>query len=286
LIYCSITGFGHESPESYRGVQAAIAHAISGIMATVGEDGDPPYQPPTSFADPNAGFQAAISICSALYEREHSGKGRRIDLSMLDSLLFFMGPMAERASLGEPAGWDARAGHLDSANVPQGTLRGNDGWLAIAVGQDDEAWDRTASVIGSSDLAGKGAAWRAAHRDDVYGALTGWLTEQTSVAGAERILLDHDVPAARVNSPDEMAGLAQLRERGTIQPVEHPIFGAVDATGAPYRFNGEKPGWHGPAPSIGQHNEKVLSRILGMSAAKIDELNASQVLFSDSGDKK
>jgi crotonobetainyl-CoA:carnitine CoA-transferase CaiB-like acyl-CoA transferase len=193
--------------------------------------------------------------------------------------------MAERASLGEPTGWDARAGHLDSASVPQGTLRGNDGWLAIAVGRDDGAWDRTASVIGRSDLAGKGPEWRAAHRDQVYAALTRWLTEQPSVAEAERTLSAHNVPAARVNSPDEMAGLDHLRERGTIQPVDHPIFGAIDATGAPFRFNGEKPEWHGSAPSIGQHNESVLSRILGMSAVEIDELNGSHVLFSNSGDK-
>src|SRR5207253_2224209 len=148
LIYCSITGFGHESPESHRGAQAAIVHAVPGLMAMVGEKDEPPLPPPASRADPVGGSHAATASCAALYGRGKTGRGARIDMSMLDAMVFLMGPMAERRSLGQRFGWEQRMGRLNRVTIPVGAFKGKDGWLMFSGGIDDVSWGRTAAAIG------------------------------------------------------------------------------------------------------------------------------------------
>lgn len=279
LIYCSITGFGHASPESHRGAQAAIVHAISGVMAMVGEKDEPPLPPPGSMADPVTGFHAAIAICAALYGREKTGRGTTIDLAMLDAMVFLMGPMAERRSLGLRHGWAQRMGRLNRVTIPVGAFEGKDGWLMLSGGIDDVSWGRTAAAIGRPDLAKYPAAWRHEHLDEVYQVLGDWVAGQPSVSDAERLLMEADVLAARINTPEEMAALEHLRVRGAIQPVVHPALGPMDVTNAPYYFDGEKPDWAGPAPALGEHNADILGRVLGMSKEEVSRLEESGVLF-------
>lgn len=278
LIYCGISGFGATGPDAGRPLHAPTAHAMSGIMTMVGEEGDPPFQPAGRLADPLTGIQAALAICAALAGRERTGKGSRIDLSVMDSLVWMLGPLAEQINMPEQD-WQQRPGHLHTNTVPGGTFRGKDGWLVIGGGLDEAHWKRLANAIGRPDLAGHLHAWRHSNQDEIYRVLGDWLMAQPSVEEAERHLHRHDVICSKVNTTREMVQLPFLHERGTIEKIDHRDYGEQYVTNSPFHFAGENPHWVGPAPRAGEHNAEVFTGILGLSLEEVEALEAQGVLF-------
>jgi crotonobetainyl-CoA:carnitine CoA-transferase CaiB-like acyl-CoA transferase len=277
-VYCGISGFGATGPDAGRPLHAPAAHAMSGIMTMVGEEGDPPFAPAGRLADPLTGIQAALAISAALAGRERTGKGSRIDLAVMDSLVWLLGPLAEQINMPRQE-WQHRPGHLPTATVPGGTFRGRDGWMVIGGGIDEEHWKRLANALGRPDLAEHLHPWRREHQDEVYKVIGDWLMEQPSVAEAERYLQARDIIASKVNTTREMVELPFLHDRGTIEKIAHRDFGEQYVTNSPFHFDGRNPHWVGPAPRVGEHNAEVFSGLLGMGADEIASLEAEGVLF-------
>ncbi|MFN8535532.1 MAG: CoA transferase [Dehalococcoidia bacterium] len=278
LVYCSISGFGETSPERDRPLHAGVAHALSGIMTLIGRPDDPPFQPTPRLADTVAGIHAALAVCAALVQRERTGRGARIDLAVLDSLVWTLGPYAEFAALGKEVGWEARDGLINRDTVPSGVYQGADGWIVIGGGVDDANWQRLAPALGRADLAGLRHPERHKRQDEIYGIISDWVRAQSSVAEAEQILLAHDVICGKVNTPAEMVTMESLRARGTIERVEHRDLGPIDITNAPFHLDGVVPHWPGPGPRLGEHNREVMGELLGLDAGAIATLEADGVL--------
>jgi crotonobetainyl-CoA:carnitine CoA-transferase CaiB-like acyl-CoA transferase len=266
LIYASITAFGQHGPYAAQRGYDMLAQAISGYMSITGFPDGPPTRSGQSISDYYAGMLCAFSIVSALHYRQRTGRGQRIDLALLDSLLVAMDNLGERYTVGGET--LTRAGNVSFGGSSSGVYPTTDGHVAIAAGASDAVWRRFCEIIGRGDLIRDPgfatAAARRDRRDAVAAIIAGW-TGQRARAEVVRILASAGVPAAPVNTVAEMVADPQVRAREMFVERDDPTYGPLTTTGTPLKLS-ETPGqirWLAPLP--GAHNEAVFVDLLGYS---------------------
>jgi crotonobetainyl-CoA:carnitine CoA-transferase CaiB-like acyl-CoA transferase len=256
-----------------------LAQAISGYMSITGFPDGPPTRSGQSVSDYYAGMLCAFSIVSALHYRRRTGRGQRIDLALLDSLLVALDNLGERYTVGGEL--LTRAGNVSFGGSSSGVYPATDGHVAIAAGASDAVWRRFCEIIGRADLtrdpAFATAAARRDRRDAVAAIIQGW-TSQRSRAEVMRTLAPAGVPAAPVNDVSEMVADPQVRAREMFVEVDHPTHGPLRTTGTPLKMS-ETPGrvrWLAPMP--GEHNEEVFVGLLGHSKDDLARWRADGVI--------
>jgi len=272
IIQCSVTGFG-ESGE-YRDFPAVdiIIQSIAGYMAITGEPGRPPVRTGIPIADLAGGIFSCKAILAALYSREKTGEGRRIELSMFDgllNLLTYMGTMwLTNGELPQPPG----SSH--EYTVPWQAFRVKDGYVVIATRQDN-FWRKLCAALNRPDLAADTRfttnADRVAHRDILVPILEDILATRT-VDEWMKDLRAHEVPAAPVNNMDRAFAEPPVAERDMIVEYDHPEAGRVRLPGNPIKMSGMEGTISKPAPLLGEHTDAVLDRLLGLSTGEIEAL--------------
>jgi len=266
IIYASITAFGQDGPYATQRGYDILAQAISGYMSITGSPDQPPTRSGQSISDYYAGMLCAFSIVSALHYRHRTGKGQRIDLALLDSLLVALDNLGERYTVGGEV--LTRAGNVSFGGSSSGVYPTSDGHVAIAAGASDAVWRRFCEIIGRGDLTRDPgfatAAARRDRRDQVAAIIQGW-TSQRPKTEVVHTLTSAGVPAAPVNNVAEMVADPQVRAREMFVELDHPTYGPVKTTGTPLKLS-ETPGrvrWLAPLP--GEHNEEVFVGLLGHS---------------------
>jgi CoA:oxalate CoA-transferase len=266
LVYASITAFGQHGPYAAQRGYDMLAQAISGYMSITGFPENPPTRSGQSISDYYAGMLSAFSIVSALHYRGRTGKGQRIDLALLDSLLVALDNLGERYTVGGEV--LTRAGNVSFGGSSSGVYPTTDGHVAIAAGASDAVWRRFCEIIGRSDLARDAgfatAAARRDRRDQVAALIEGW-TRTRPKAEVVSTLTTAGVPAAPVNTVAEMVADPQVQAREMFVELDDPVYGPVKTTGTPLKLS-ETPGrvrWLAPLP--GQHNEEIFVNLLGHS---------------------
>jgi crotonobetainyl-CoA:carnitine CoA-transferase CaiB-like acyl-CoA transferase len=266
LIFASITAFGQHGPYAAQRGYDMLAQAISGYMSITGFPDGPPTRSGQSISDYYAGMLCAFSIVSALHYRERTGRGQRIDLALLDSLLVAMDNLGERYTVGGET--LTRAGNVSFGGSSSGVYPTTDGHVAIAAGASDAVWRRFCEIIGRADLVRDPgfatAAARRDRRDAVAAIIEGW-TGQRAKAEVVRVLASAGVPAAPVNTVAEMVADPQVQAREMFVERDDPTYGPLVTTGTPLKLS-ETPGqvrWLAPMP--GAHNEAVFVDLLGYS---------------------
>ena len=266
LVYASITAFGQHGPYADQRGYDMLAQAISGYMSITGFPDGPPTRSGQSISDYYAGMLCAFSIVSALHYRGRTGKGQRIDLALLDSLLVALDNLGERYTVGGEL--LTRAGNVSFGGSSSGVYPATDGHVAIAAGASTAVWTRFCAIIGRGDLVTDprfaSAAARRDRRDEIAEIIAGW-TGRHSRSEVVRILAGGGVPAAPVNNVAEMIADPQVRAREMFTETDHPVFGPLTTTGTPLKLS-ETPGrvrWLAPDP--GAHNEEVFVGLLGYS---------------------
>jgi crotonobetainyl-CoA:carnitine CoA-transferase CaiB-like acyl-CoA transferase len=279
LIYASITAFGQDGPYAAQRGYDMLAQAISGYMSITGFPDHPPTRSGQSISDYYAGMLCAFSIVSALHYRDRTGKGQRIDLALLDSLLIALDNLGERYTVGGEV--LTRAGNVSFGGSSSGVYPASDGHVAVAAGASDAVWRRFCAVIGRSELASDPgfatAAARRDRRDAIAAVIQGW-TARRSRADAVATLTAAGVPAAPVNDVSEMMADPQVRAREMFVEVDHPLHGPLRVTGTPLKLS-ETPGevrWLAPAP--GEHNEAIFVDLLGHSREDLARWAADGVI--------
>jgi CoA:oxalate CoA-transferase len=266
LIYASITAFGQHGPYAAQRGYDMLAQAISGYMSITGFPEGPPTRSGQSISDYYAGMLCAFSVVSALHYRHRTGKGQRIDLALLDSLVVALDNLGERYTVGGEV--LTRAGNVSFGGSSSGVYPTTDGHVAIAAGASNAVWGRFCEIIGRGDLTRDPgfatAAARRDRRDEVAAIIQGW-TGQRPKAEVVRTLTTAGVPAAPVNNVAEMVADPQVQAREMFVELDHPTYGPLKTTGTPLKLS-ETPGrirWLAPRP--GEHNEEVFVGLLGYS---------------------
>lgn len=282
VIYCSISGFGAAPTASGTGrAMDSIIQALSGLMMTSGAPGDPPVRVGVPVADLLAPVFGVVGVLSALRQREATGAGQHVDVSMLGVLTSFVA--AEPFDLLEACGLAQRTGRMVPRLTPFGIYQSADGHVAICAPTEQFARGVFAA-IGHPEFATDPRYAtrdaRVAHVDALNAAIEAFTRAQPT--GSLLALLErHGVPAAEVRSPAEGVRDPRVLSRGETVRLEHPRFGQVaDAIGmgVPITFSDAEPARLRAAPSVGQDNALVYGEWLGYGADGVERLRADGVI--------
>jgi crotonobetainyl-CoA:carnitine CoA-transferase CaiB-like acyl-CoA transferase len=279
LIYASITAFGQDGPYAPQRGYDILAQAISGYMSITGFPENAPTRSGQSISDYYAGMLCAFSIVSALHYRGRTGRGQRIDIALLDSLVIALDNLGERYTVGGEI--LTRAGNVSFGGSSTGVYPALDGHVAIAAGASDAVWRRFCQTIGRTELTRDphfaSAAARRDRRDAVAAIIQSWTSTRpkTEVVGT---LTAAGVPAAPVNDVSEMVVHPQVQAREMFVTLDDPSYGPLTITGTPLKLS-ETPGRVDRlAPLPGQHNEEVFGELLGCSKEDLARWRADGVI--------
>ncbi len=269
IISCSVTGYGLSGPYRDRPSFDIGGLAMGGIMSLTGEPGGPPLKPGAPIGDITSGILGALGACSALLQRERTGKGQLVDVSLLDSSIAML---AYEFSYYFCSGIVPKAlgsGHL--AFVPYNAYNTKNGWLAIG-----PSWPRLARVLGLDwmidDPRFSTQPARLQHKDEFDRLVQEKLMEAPAEDWLELMNIE-DIAAAPVNTLDKAAVDSQVQHRHMVLELDHPLGGKIKMTGNPVKMPGSIDDTnHLPPPTLGQHNYEVLGDLLGYPKQKIDRL--------------
>jgi crotonobetainyl-CoA:carnitine CoA-transferase CaiB-like acyl-CoA transferase len=264
IVYASVTAFGLNGPYAPQRGYDMLAQAISGYMSITGERNGPPMRSGQSISDYYAGMLCAFSIVSALHYRHRTGKGQRVDMALLDSLVVALDNLGERYTVGGEI--LTRAGNVSFAGSATGVYPTKDGHVAVAAAASNAVWARFCSIIGREELTRDPgfatAAARRDRRDEIAGIIAAWTSQRTKT-DVVQTLAPAGVPAAPVNNVAEMVADLQVQAREMFVELEHPTYGRVKTTGSPLKMS-ETPGCvRRLAPMPGEHNEEIFVGMLG-----------------------
>ncbi len=276
MVYCSISGFGQDGP--YRDVPAydIILQGMGGLQGITGEPGQAPVRIGVAVADIAGGMFAAYAIVAALFRREKTGAGERIDVSLLETQLAWLTYMSGYYfATGEDP---ERAGSRHPTIVPYQAFSTTDGFLNVAAG-NDEIFRRLCEAIGRPELATDPRfatnPKRVENRLELEPLLERILAARTTSEWMG-ILTRHTVPAGPVYRLSEIVRDPQVAARKMVLSLRHPTAGTIRQFAPPFRAT-ENRGPHVPPPLLGQHTEEVL-RNLGYSAERVSELRRAKVI--------
>lgn len=270
LIFASVTAFGQYGPYAHWRGYDILAQAISGYMSITGFPDQPPTRSGQSISDYYAGMLCAFSIVSALHYRNRTGKGQRIDIALLDSLITALDNLGERYTVGGEI--LTRKGNISFAGSSSGVYPTTDGYVAIAAGSSNLVWRRFCQIIGKPELADDpkfaSTAARRSYQSETAAIIEGWTSQRTK-AEVVSILAEGGVPAAPVNNVAEMVDDPQVQARDMFVEHKHPLYGPVKITGTPLKLS-ETPGRvKHLAPLPGEHNEEIFVGLLGHSPEEL-----------------
>ena len=285
IIVAAMPAFGDNGPLRDMVAYAPIIQAMSGMMSLVGyppEEGEPLVgELQAAWSDTVAALCAALGVVAAVHHRNRTGCGQYVEAAHLEGTAALLGvPMLQYQMTGEiptPSGNDDPDFALHN-NYP---CAGEDEWVSVAVGSDAE-WRALVDVLADDRLnadsrfCDPASRWR--NRRQLDEIFSDW-TRTRSPQEATSILQQAGVAAMPVmNIADQFAD-PHLNERDTYVEIDHPHAGAEMLYGVPWRFSGTPGSVRSPAPLMGQHNDYVLSELLGLDATGIAELVAEQVVY-------
>lgn len=285
IIYAQIKGFAPDGPYGNFLSFDMIAQAVGGALATTGELGHRPLKPGPTIGDTGTGLHCAIGILAALYQRQATGRGQRIEVAMQEAVINF-----SRIAYGSQLLW-GKAPERNGNRSVLGTSAPSDTYPCKGGGQNDwvfiytsrasnHQWERLLRVMGREDLLDDPRFAtpkdRVEHIDEIDALITAWTTQRDKVEVMET--LGHaGVPAGAVLDTGELMNDPFLRKRGMFATVKHPVRGEVTIPGWPVKMSDtEVP--LSASPLLGQHSEDVLGEWLGYPAEKVAELRASKAI--------
>jgi formyl-CoA transferase len=281
LVYCSITGYGHDGPYRDRPSMDLVVQAVSGLMAKTGFADGPPTKVGATIGDQVPGIYAALGIVSALRQRDIEGRGQWVDVAMLDSLIALL--WDEPIDDFEEQGLPERVGNGDPRGSPIGTYPTLDGWVAV-VCVGDKPWERVAELMGREDMIERWptAGQRREHSEEIDVALGAWTSKRKTDAAVEQ-LNAVGMAAGPVQTPWSGKRDPQLLHRGALEPLRHPDRETPSeywGPALPIRMSRAelRPS---PAEVLGSSTDAVLRELLDLDDTEIQKLHRDGVVGND-----
>jgi crotonobetainyl-CoA:carnitine CoA-transferase CaiB-like acyl-CoA transferase len=274
LVYVRMPAFGLDGPWRDRTGFAQTMESISGMAWVTGYPDGPPVLP-RGPCDPVAGLHAVVATMLALRATRRDGKGRLVEATMVEAAL--------NVAAEQVIEWDLsgtvlqRDGARGLTGAPQGVYRcaGDDQWLAICVSSDAQ-WKALCNVAGLvNERAWATAPGRRSDHDRLDELIQAWTAGLDAGDAAER-LTSAGVPAAAVVSGRDIVHNPQLRHRRLFEVEDHPVTGRHELPAMPFRFSDVTAWTVRPSPTLGQHNDEVLSEVA--SPGELDRLRKSGVI--------
>nr|WP_254679213.1 CaiB/BaiF CoA-transferase family protein [Celeribacter baekdonensis] len=278
LIYCSITGFGKESPHGNKPAFDIVAQALSGVMSVNCEPGQAPNKLGIPMGDMAGSIFSLFGVLAALHERNVTGQGRHVEIAMLDSLIALQGYLSQIYFVtGESP---QPVGTQHPSIVPYGSFPTSDGHVIVAC-LVERFWHNFARSLGREDLIederfAKYEA-RLANRDTLTPIIHERMGQDTTDYWLAR-LTEFDVPNAPILSIGEALEQDHVAAQGLIETVTHPLDGDMKVVRGPIRFDGAGPKAATAPSRLGEDTQEVLRDLLGYSEEKIDGMRDRAVI--------
>jgi CoA:oxalate CoA-transferase len=275
IVYAQGSSWGPRGPWVTRPSRDTLAQAASGLMAKTGMPTDPPLAAGVLVADHSGGLSLASGILAALFARERTGKGQRVDVSIYGTMIAMQGMEINYTSITGVETERAGRGHQFLHGV-WGAYRTSDGHICIA-GVDDKRWPAFCRIMGIQNLE-KDPEYgdnvkRNFHGDKIQAVLDEIFPTRTSAEWLKE-LNGADILVTEVVDYKTILQSEQARANGYLLPLDHPVAGKVLVTGTPVTVNGEVPTEAAMPPEHGQNTEEVLLE-LGYSWDEIGALRDS-----------
>lgn len=276
LIYATATGYGSYGPyRDWSSVDIAV-QAKSGLMSVNGYPDRPPCRLGAAITDPFAGLHLLAGALAALYQRERTGRGRRIEVSLHDATVgslavnlaayYASGRVPERQGSGQTSGL-----------APMGVFETSDGYCALTAIQDNW-WNGLLEILGRAELKSDPrfatSSARRENKELVDKIVNSWTRTRTKHE-VEQELNKHGVPAGAVLDLEDILGDPQYAERETFVETEHPILGRLKVFGNFIKFSDSQSPKLNPAPALGEDNDSVYIDLLGYTSEAVAKFKAN-----------
>jgi len=283
IIACSVSVFGKEGPLSNRTGYDYIGQAYSGVMHMTGDAEGPPRFVGVALADGIAGVNAFAALGYALLHRDRTGQGQFLDIAMIDALYHMQSVELQMYSASGGAYHPMRFGIHHHISCPQGVFKSKEGYIVLLV--LDRQWPNMVKAMGRPELE-KDPRYatlqlRAKNQKDLIEMIEKWLQSFETDEEALRVLAENRVPSAPVLTIEETIEHPHFRARRMVRDITDPLLGPVTIPGFPFKFSAFPNEVDLEAPTLGQHNEDVLSSHLNLDSFEINHLVAQGILFSD-----
>lgn len=280
IIYAAVSGFGSYGRCAARPGYDIIAQAYGGLMSITGEPDGEPLRVGTAIGDVLGGMNLTIGILTALHARELSGKGQRVDVALVDSVVSSLETGTQRyfASGKLPR----RIGNRYASAYPYDSFKAKDGNFVIGCGNDKLFNLLCTKVLHREDLLTDPRFLSNALRCENHAALKveveKWSTTLTKEEAYEAINAA-GVPASPINDLYQVSHDPHIVEdREMFIPVKHPVIGDMRVNGNPVKLLDMMPEVRTCAPALGQHNEEIYGQLLGMDKAQLEALEEDRVI--------
>jgi formyl-CoA transferase len=278
LIYCTITGYGYTGPYKARPGYDFMVQAMGGFMSVTGPVDGEPTRAGVAIADITTGILASNAILAALFARQRTGAGQRIDMSLLDSQVAMMSYVASNYLVsGEPP---QRYGNAHPNIVPYESFKAGDGYFAFATGNDNQ-WRNFCQAVGHPEWAEDERFATNAARLENRRTLVAMLNDLFGTRDAAEwmaLCQEIGIPTAPINNLDQVFADPQVQARNMRVDVEHPAAGTLPLVASPLKITTAPPQVRTPPPLLGQHTDEILETLLGFDEATVNDLRMENVI--------
>jgi CoA:oxalate CoA-transferase len=279
LIYASASGFGSSGPYADKLALDLTIQAMSGMMSTTGELGGRPLKAGVPVADFMSGAHLYGAIVTALFERERTGKGRAIEVSMLEAVFATLLPSAGHAYSSNHVPRRTGNRHVADSYVPFDTFEASDGWVAV-VCATDEHWLKLTEAMDRPDLRADESLRQLKGRidriDEVTAEIAKWVGGRTRDE-VSALCEKYRIPAAPLRDVQEVLSDPHLHARGFLS-LHETAAGTVALPNSPMRYAGSAQRQQEPPPGLGEHTNEVLAEMCGLDAVTLAALREEGVI--------
>ena len=277
LVYCAVSGFGETGPYRMKAGTDTIFQGMGGVMTVSGEPGDPPLRLGVPIADVSTGIYAALGVMMALYHRSQTGRGQKVEISLLDSLIALQSPrVMEHFVTGENP---LLTGRSSPFGAPIQFFETQDGYINLSVFLD-KFWHKLCEALEMNHLANDPRfarnADRMKNRKELEKILGEVFRKRTSQEW-RKTLDRHDVPNGPINTYKDMFQDPQVQHNKIAVGLAHKALGSLRYVGLPFHLTDTPGGPQSPPPMVGEHTVEILAG-LGFKKEEIEKLQRERII--------